>query len=177
MSAKTPATFGTFPSPITVDLVLASAVSLWETRVAPDGKGVAWIEGRPEEKGRNAIVFQSTGGEPEEVLPAGVNARSRVHEYGGGAYAFDAEGGIVYSSIEGPVFRVKRGAEGKWSEPEQITPSTSLTMPHSAKTSSDSSQLQRATFFDSPTLLLTPPSRTSPSPSKRTTPPTPHPPS
>lgn len=144
--SPTPLPFGSWPSPVTTDLVLSSAIHLSETRVSPSSSspGIAWIEGRPSEKGRNAIVFRSLeGGENEEVLPEGVNARSRVHEYGGGSYAFDTDGGIVYSSIEGPVFRVERREGGKWTEPKQITPGAFFSFFAFRLTSADRTLLSR----------------------------------
>ena len=76
--AKTHAPFGSWPSPITTDLVLSSAVSLGDLAVAPTCRALAWTEGRPEEKGRNALVFQHLGGEQEQVLPDSKwNARTR----------------------------------------------------------------------------------------------------
>ncbi|GAA6009210.1 hypothetical protein JCM10207_004308 [Rhodosporidiobolus poonsookiae] len=132
MATKTTAPYGSWPSPVTPDLVLASTVQLAEPFVSPDGKAVAWLEGRAHEKGRNALVYARLDGaggeaEKEEVLPdLKWNARSRVHEYGGGAWAFDADGNVVFSSVEGAAYRVKRSGDGKWSEPEQITPSSDV---------------------------------------------------
>ena len=45
-----------------------------------------WIEGRPAEDGRNVLMTAAPGGSPREVLPAGCNVRTQVHEYGGRAY-------------------------------------------------------------------------------------------
>ncbi|GAA6033030.1 hypothetical protein JCM8097_000109 [Rhodosporidiobolus ruineniae] len=125
--APTPAPFGSWPSPITTDLALSAAVSLAEAKVAPAGSAVAWLEGRPEEKGRNAIVYQPIGGGKEEVLPdTQYNSRTRVHEYGGGSWAFEDDQTILFSSVEGPAYRVKRGDDGKWSAPEQVTPKSDV---------------------------------------------------
>jgi dipeptidyl aminopeptidase/acylaminoacyl peptidase len=54
--------------------------------VTVDGDDVYWIEGRPEEAGRSAIVRRSANGQIHDVTPAGTNVRTRAHEYGGGAY-------------------------------------------------------------------------------------------
>ncbi|GJN93665.1 hypothetical protein Rhopal_006722-T1 [Rhodotorula paludigena] len=123
---KTVAPWGAWPSPVTTDLVLSSAVVLAEPMVGPN-RTVAWLEGRPEEKGRNALVVQSAQGTHEQVLPdAKWNARSRVHEYGGGAWTFENDGSIIFDAVEGPAYRVKRRDDGTWSEPEQITPQSSV---------------------------------------------------
>lgn len=49
-----------------------------------------WTETRPEEKGRN--VLMNLAG---EVLSKSVNIKSRVHEYGGGAYLI-AQGNVIF---------------------------------------------------------------------------------
>ena len=64
--------------------------------VAVDGDDVYWIEGRPHEGGRNVLVRRSADGSTSDVVPAGFNVRSRVHEYGGGAYVVAR--GLVYFS-------------------------------------------------------------------------------
>jgi dipeptidyl aminopeptidase/acylaminoacyl peptidase len=51
-----------------------------------DGEDVYWLEGRASEGGRNVIVKRSPSGEIVDVTPPGCNVRTRVHEYGGGAY-------------------------------------------------------------------------------------------
>ncbi|GAA5895895.1 hypothetical protein JCM6882_001405 [Rhodosporidiobolus microsporus] len=67
MAAHTPTPYGSWPSPVTTDVVLSSAVNLVEARVSPDKECVGWLEGRPEEKGRNALVVLSlAGGEKED---------------------------------------------------------------------------------------------------------------
>ncbi|TNY18011.1 hypothetical protein DMC30DRAFT_422661, partial [Rhodotorula diobovata] len=124
---KTEAPYGSWPSPITTDLVLSSAVSLGDLFVSSSGRAVAWTEGRPEEKGRNALVYQRLGGKQEQVLPdAKWDARTRVHEYGGAPWAFESDSSILFSSFDGPAFRVERGEDGSWGEPKQVTPASSV---------------------------------------------------
>ncbi len=76
--------YGSWPSPITADLIVSSAVRLGEVQV--DGEDVWWDEGRPAEGGRVQVVRRRRDGAAEDVLPAGFSARTRVHEYGGGAW-------------------------------------------------------------------------------------------
>lgn len=52
-----------------------------------DGADLYWTEGRPDEAGRQVIVRRNGAGPLEDVTPPGFNARTRVHEYGGGHYA------------------------------------------------------------------------------------------
>jgi dipeptidyl aminopeptidase/acylaminoacyl peptidase len=85
--------YGTWPSPITARTVAAQGLRL--SYVALDGDDIYWIEGRPHEAGRNALV-RLRNGRIEEVTPSHFNARTRVHEYGGGAYVVAA--GVVYAT-------------------------------------------------------------------------------
>ncbi|TNF99503.1 MAG: S9 family peptidase, partial [Gammaproteobacteria bacterium] len=68
---------------ISAELIAQNALRL--SGVCFDGEDVLWLEGRPLEQGRNAIVRYNMG-RREDVLPPPYNARSRVHEYGGGSY-------------------------------------------------------------------------------------------
>ena len=83
---------GSWPSPITPALAASGAVRL--SGLVLDGGDIYWSEGRPAEQGRNVIVCRRADGRVEDVTPAGFNVRSRVHEYGGGA--FTARGGAVF---------------------------------------------------------------------------------
>ncbi|GEC19643.1 peptidase [Pseudonocardia hydrocarbonoxydans] len=80
----TTAPFGSWPTPITSELVVAAAVSLAEVRV--DGAEVYWSEARPDDGGRTQLVRRAADGTVADLLPAGSNARTAVHEYGGGAW-------------------------------------------------------------------------------------------
>jgi len=83
---------GSWSSPITAELLVAGTVSLGQ--IVADDADVYWSEGRPSEGGRNVICRRRADGTIEDVLPSPFNARSRVHEYGGGA--FTVRDGIVY---------------------------------------------------------------------------------
>jgi dipeptidyl aminopeptidase/acylaminoacyl peptidase len=82
MSASLP--HGSWPTPITSELVVRAAARLGE--VVADGTDVWWSESRPDEGGRSVIVRRDRDGGVTDVLPAPWNARTRVHEYGGGAW-------------------------------------------------------------------------------------------
>jgi dipeptidyl aminopeptidase/acylaminoacyl peptidase len=93
------APYGSWASPITSDLIVASSIGLGGVLI--DGSDVYWIEGRPQEQGRSVIVRRSQDGQQTDVTPpvpqsgqTAFNVRTRVHEYGGGAYM--VSGGIVY---------------------------------------------------------------------------------
>jgi dienelactone hydrolase len=61
-----------------------------------DGEVAYWSESRPEEGGRQVVVAAAPGQSPVDVSPHGVSVRTRVHEYGGGA--FTAVDGVLYYS-------------------------------------------------------------------------------
>jgi dipeptidyl aminopeptidase/acylaminoacyl peptidase len=79
-----PLPYGSWPTPIDSELVVRAAARLGE--VVVDGDDVWWSESRPGEGGRSAIVRRSADGTVTDVLPEPWNARTRVHEYGGGAW-------------------------------------------------------------------------------------------
>jgi len=54
--------------------------------VSIEGDTVTWSEQRPEEGGRTQLVQRAADGSTVERLPEGFNARTAVHEYGGGAW-------------------------------------------------------------------------------------------
>src|SRR4051812_4096780 len=76
--------YGTWPSPLTAELVAAQGLRLGS--VAIDGDDVYWLEGRPGEGGRSVLVRRQADGTTADVTPPEFNVRTRVHEYGGGAY-------------------------------------------------------------------------------------------
>jgi dipeptidyl aminopeptidase/acylaminoacyl peptidase len=86
------APYGSWKSPITADLITAEVV--WLNEIALDGRDIYWIEMRPSERGRSVIVRRTPDGKTTDVTPPDFNARTRVHEYGGGAYT--VSGGHVY---------------------------------------------------------------------------------
>ncbi|TAL05661.1 MAG: S9 family peptidase [Porticoccaceae bacterium] len=84
---------GSWPSPITPELAASTAGAIdWPLA---DGDILYWIETRPTEGGRSAVVAQAPDGTRRDLLPAPLNVRSRVHEYGGRPYAV-AEGVLYF---------------------------------------------------------------------------------
>src|SRR5271165_63382 len=82
MAAVVP--FGWWPSPFSA----ASVAGARESRSSLSFAGAAlyWLESRPAEGGRQVLLRSAEGAPPVEVAAPGANLRSRVHEYGGGAY-------------------------------------------------------------------------------------------
>jgi dipeptidyl aminopeptidase/acylaminoacyl peptidase len=79
------AAYGAWKSPISAVDVATGAVGVSYPSIA--GGEVWWMERRPSEGGRTAIVASAGAQAPlRELLPPPWNARTRVHEYGGKAY-------------------------------------------------------------------------------------------
>lgn len=92
--AVTVAPYGTWQSPVTVELMTSAAIGL--SSLSADRDDLYWLEARPGENGRTALCRRVAAGDIEDVTPPPIHAGSRVHEYGGGAYR--AQGGrIIYS--------------------------------------------------------------------------------
>ena len=78
------APYGTWTSPISAESLASSGHPVGGGAYA--GDEVWWQELRPTEGGRISIRRAGPDGEPVDVLPQPWNARTRVHEYGGGAW-------------------------------------------------------------------------------------------
>jgi dipeptidyl aminopeptidase/acylaminoacyl peptidase len=85
----TVAPYGSWTSPIDPETVASAGRRLGSGTLAADG-AVWWAEGRPAEQGRTLLMRRAPGGKPEAVTPEGTNVRTRVHEYGGGAWTLAA---------------------------------------------------------------------------------------
>src|SRR5262249_15409793 len=108
---------GSWRSPISSDVIVAQSVGLSEIRL--DGEDIYWLELRPQEAGRSAIAARTgRGAETRDLLPKPYNARTRVHEYGGGAWTV-SEGTLYFSNFSDQrLYRLRPGAPA----PEPITP-------------------------------------------------------
>ena len=112
---KQNAPYGSWKSPITADLIVSSSIGLGS--VCLEGEDTYWLEGRPQEKGRVVIVRRGPDGTKTDINPPPFNVRTRVHEYGGGAYA--VRSGVVYfvNFADQRVYRASAGGD-----PEPVTP-------------------------------------------------------
>jgi dipeptidyl aminopeptidase/acylaminoacyl peptidase len=128
-SAPKTAPYGSWRSPITSDLIVAQSIALSEVRL--DGGNVHWLEGRPQEQGRCVVVRNGPDGRRVDIMPSPYNARTRVHEYGGGAWTV-AEGTLYFSNFaDGRLYRQTNVGAGLKpaptsthgvAEPEPLTP-------------------------------------------------------
>ncbi len=78
---------------------------------------VWWLEGRASESGRVVLVRRDVDGAQSDVVPAGFNVRTSVHEYGGGAYCIHRGVAFVSSFDDQRLYRIDPGAA-----PVPITP-------------------------------------------------------
>ena len=102
---KSIAPYGTWVSPVSVELMTKAAVGLGSLSV--HGEELYWLEARPSENGRAVLCRRRADGAIEELTPAPFNVGSRVHEYGGCAYAA-AAGVVVFSErTDGSVWLIE----------------------------------------------------------------------
>lgn len=100
--------FGSWSSPLSASQIAAGVIKVGQPQW--DGDDLYWLEGRPLEGGRNVIVRRSAAGKIEDVLHAPFNARTRVHEYGGGDYLV-SDGTIYFSNfVDQQVYMLKQGS-------------------------------------------------------------------
>jgi dipeptidyl aminopeptidase/acylaminoacyl peptidase len=86
-TTPTIAPYGSWVSALGAEAIARAGLRLGQ--VALDGDAVLWTEGRAADGGRNVLVRAEPGSAPRDATPAPWNVRSRVHEYGGGAFALD----------------------------------------------------------------------------------------
>ena len=98
--------YGAWESPITPQLVASGAVAIGEP-LASCG-ALHWLESRPAESGRVTLLRRK--GATLELTPAPYDVRSRVHEYGGGAYLPTAQGAFFVNNQDQNIYRA--GADG-----------------------------------------------------------------
>ncbi|HLL16649.1 MAG TPA: hypothetical protein VK388_16445, partial [Pyrinomonadaceae bacterium] len=111
------APYGSWKSPITADLIVQGAVGLGMTKT--DGEDVYWLELRPNEGGRTCIVRRMPDGRLQDMTPPALNARTRVHEYGGGDFVVH-RGTIYFSNFSDQ--RLYRQAADAPDAPLPLTP-------------------------------------------------------
>jgi len=111
--------YGSWRSSITADAIVAGVIGLGQIQL--DGDDIYWVEQRPAEAGRNVVVRRRAGGAIEDVTPPAYNARTRVHEYGGGAYRVH-QGTVWFANFSDQ--RVYRQDPGR--PPVPITPAKDI---------------------------------------------------
>jgi len=114
MSAKTIAPYGSWKSPLDAEQIASSELSLSHVEIV--GDAVYWNELRAAEGGRCVVVRHGADG-TTDVVPAPFNARTCVHEYGGGAYLVAAETVLFSNFTDQRLYRVSKGGA-----PQPVTP-------------------------------------------------------
>ncbi|HYV23660.1 MAG TPA: prolyl oligopeptidase family serine peptidase, partial [Pyrinomonadaceae bacterium] len=100
------------------DLIVKETIGLSQPRI--DGADIYWVEMRPAERGRQVIVRRSPNGTQTDINPSEFNARTRVHEYGGGDYVVH-DGTVCFSNFtDQQIYRRKQDGS-----PERLTNQTS----------------------------------------------------
>jgi dipeptidyl aminopeptidase/acylaminoacyl peptidase len=118
----TVAPYGSWASPIDAATVAQAGRRLASPVIAADG-AVWWAEGRPSEGGRVVLMRRESGGDPAAVTPAGTNVRTRVHEYGGGAWCVvDADLFVFVNFSDQRLYRQRLGSEPVAISPEPPSP-------------------------------------------------------
>ncbi|MGO1921121.1 MAG: S9 family peptidase, partial [Microbacterium sp.] len=98
--------YGTWSSPFAAADIAASSPRIDGARFV--GDEIWWGESVPAEGGR--VTVRSSSG--ETLLPMPWNARSRVHEYGGGAWTAGTDGTLFFVEAgDQRVYQVSRGGE------------------------------------------------------------------
>ena len=116
---STIAPFGSWASPVGAADTVAGIVRFSDIQY--DDGSLYWLEIRPSEGGRTALVQRAADGDIGDVLPDTVSVRTMAHEYGGGAYRRDG-GVLVYTNYEDQrLYRVDAsgGAVPLTAEPER----------------------------------------------------------
>ncbi len=111
------APYGAWDSPVTTEMLTAGALRF--EGIAVDGADVYWVESRPDEAGRCAAMRLTADGAMTELTTPAHNARTRVHEYGGGALA--VSNGVAYFSNFADQRLYRRPVDGS-EAPVAITP-------------------------------------------------------
>lgn len=107
--------YGSWPSPLSASWAAAAAPRF--DGAALVGGAVWWGLSLPAEGGRTSVRRRGAHGD-EELLPAPWNARSRVHEYGGGAWTASPDGRLFFvEKTDQCIYALIPGAE-----PTALTP-------------------------------------------------------
>jgi dipeptidyl aminopeptidase/acylaminoacyl peptidase len=114
--SKIVGTYGAWVSPVSVELMTGAAIGLSGVRV--DGQNLYWLEARPSENGRTVLCRRRADGEIEDLTPPPFNVGSRVHEYGGGAFAVAAGIVVLSERADGSVWLIEAGSPRRIETPE-----------------------------------------------------------
>lgn len=100
--------YGNWPSPITAEMLTQQSAKISEPQACD--KDVFWLESRPAEKGRNALVQLFPNGARKDVLAEPNSIRTRAHEYGGASYLVTPERIFCVLDADQRVYTLDRAA-------------------------------------------------------------------
>ncbi|MEK7468015.1 MAG: prolyl oligopeptidase family serine peptidase [Planctomycetota bacterium] len=104
------APFGSWTSPITTALITGETIGLGQPSF--HAGEIFWTESRPNEGGRTALVRRAG-----DLTPLPFNVRTRVNEYGGGAYLAGSDAVWFSNDVDKRVYSIDRGQT-----PRPLTP-------------------------------------------------------
>jgi dipeptidyl aminopeptidase/acylaminoacyl peptidase len=120
---KQVAPYGSWPSPISIERSAVTGDPWFGWVIVDfDDDGILWIEPRPAEGGRAVLVQREPGGTRVELTPPGFDARTRVHEYGGGAAWRHGDAFFFSNFGDGRVYRVDGAGDPRPVTPEPSDP-------------------------------------------------------
>src|SRR5262245_1982351 len=115
--SRATAPYGSWQSPITSALLTSAGITFSELQFS--NGNLYWLESRPDEAGR--VVLVSNSG---DITPKGFNARTRVHEYGGGAYFVHRDTVFFTNFTDQRLYRQSPGSEPMAITPAPATPAS-----------------------------------------------------
>jgi dipeptidyl aminopeptidase/acylaminoacyl peptidase len=102
------APYGSWRSPITAEVLTGESIDFRYLTVSDDT--LYWVEGRPQEDGRDVLVRRGRDARIADAVPREFNTRTRVHEYGGGAVAVRGMTAVFSNFGDQRLYRVSDAA-------------------------------------------------------------------
>jgi len=123
--SRATAPYGSWPSPITSSLLTSAGIGFSELQFS--NRRLYWLESRPDEAGRVVLVASelSDGNRiPNAVSLPQFNIRTRVHEYGGGAYFVHRDTVFFTNFTDQRLYRQEQAGEPKAIAPAPPAPAS-----------------------------------------------------
>ncbi len=108
--------YGTWPSPLSAEVLAAGGVRI--DGAVRRGDETWWSELRPAESGRVVLVRRGADGQTADMIDAPWSARTRVHEYGGGAWWLGVDSAYFANWTDQRLYRLSVDGD----EPLALTP-------------------------------------------------------
>lgn len=101
------APFGSWKSPFTANSVASARRGLSEPQIGEDG--IYWLERRPIENGRVALMCRQANTGITELTTEQINVGTSVHEYGGGSYVVQGRKLYFSCTTDNQIYRINEG--------------------------------------------------------------------